>query len=207
LPLLSGPLPRLNGELMADGGLVEAVPFQSALAEGATHVLVLRSRAAEHRKHPANVATLTAVAHQHPALRKLVYEQPRLYNEAAATLAEVERDPHLRDRVRQIAIAGEDVVSRLERDRARIVAGQQAGARAIAAALSREPSELLWQPQAYRVSAPGLPETSPRAATPASQGRLHRPLPLPARALLERRPLPGRVSWSWSRPSRRRAGP
>ncbi len=217
LPLLGGPLPRLHGELMADGGLVETVPFRSALRDGATHVLVLRSRAVEHRKHPANMAALAAVAHQHPALRELLHEQPQLYNEAAATLAGLERDPSLRDRVVQIAVAQEDVVGRLERDRAQIVAGQQAGARAIAAALSREPAELLWQPQAYRIAGPVTTSEPASAALAASapgwvtrsgsRRRGRRLLPQPARALLERRPLPGPVSWSKSRSSRRRASP
>jgi predicted patatin/cPLA2 family phospholipase len=163
LPLLGGDLPRLHGELLADGGLVEAVPYQSALRDGATHVLVLRSRSAEHRKHPANSAALAAVARQHPALRELLHGQPQLYNTAADTLAELERDPALRDRVMQIAVPEQDVVGRLERNRARIIAGQQAGAREIAAALSREPSSLLWQPQAYHVSTPPASgaETSP----------------------------------------------
>lgn len=46
LPLLGGQLPRFRGELLSDGGLVDAVPFCAALRDGATHVLVLRSRAA-----------------------------------------------------------------------------------------------------------------------------------------------------------------
>jgi predicted patatin/cPLA2 family phospholipase len=178
LPLLGGPLPRLRGELMADGGLVEAIPFRSALRDGATHVLVLRSRAVEHRKHPANVAALAAVAHQHPALRELLHEQPWLYNEAASALAALADDPSLRDRVMQIAVAREDVVGRLERDRAQIIAGQQAGARAIAAALSREPAELLWQPQAYRVSAATQMAAPEQAMMPVSRRYRRRPLPL-----------------------------
>jgi hypothetical protein len=116
-------------------------------------------------------------------LRELLHEQPRLYNEAAATLAGLEhgRDPSLRDRVVQIAVAQEDVVGRLERARARIVAGQQAGARAISAALSREPAELLWQPQAYRVAATTAatgPAPEPVVAAPTPQRLPRRPLRL-----------------------------
>lgn len=157
LPLLGGSLPRFRDELLADGGLVEAVPYESALQDGATHVIVLRSRASTHRKHPANPATLAAVAHQHPALRELLRERSQRYNAAATTLAGLAENPVLRERLVQVVVPERNVVGRLEHNRARIIAGQQAGAQAIADVLSREPAALLWQPQAYRVSPAQLP--------------------------------------------------
>jgi len=172
LPLLGGDLPEYRGRLLTDGGLTEAVPFETARAEGATHVVVLRSRAASHRKHGANPAALAAVARQHPALRELLRERSGRYNAAAERL---EHDPVLRERVVQLAVPEPDVVGRLERDRARIVAGQQAGARAVAAALSREPAALLWEPRAYRVAPSplgGPAGEAPPAAAP-------RPFPRP----------------------------
>jgi predicted patatin/cPLA2 family phospholipase len=174
LPLLGGELPRFRGELMSDGGLVEAVPYRSALRDGATHVLVLRSRAANHRKDPAHPATLAAVARQHPALRELLRARSGRYNVAAEALAHADDDPELRSRVVQFAPSEADVVGRLERDRARVVAGQQAGAREIAAALCREPAALLWQPQAYRVTAapPPAPDVPLRATIAAARPRL-----------------------------------
>ena len=159
LPLLGGGLPRFRDELLSDGGLVEAVPYQSALRDGATHVLVLRSAAAGYRKHPDNSAALASVARLHPALRELLRKRSVLYNAAADTLAGLARDPALRERVVQIAVSEQDVVGRLEHKRTRIIAGLQAGAREIAATLSREPSTLLWQPQAYRISVLPSPET------------------------------------------------
>jgi predicted patatin/cPLA2 family phospholipase len=44
LPVLTGPLVRLGGHRLLDGGVAEPVPYRSAMRDGATHVLVLRTR-------------------------------------------------------------------------------------------------------------------------------------------------------------------
>ena len=44
LPLLAGPPVEFAGRRFYDAGLSESVPYRTALAQGATHVLVLRSR-------------------------------------------------------------------------------------------------------------------------------------------------------------------
>jgi predicted acylesterase/phospholipase RssA len=44
LPLLAGPPVQLDGRRFYDAGLSESVPYRTALAQGATHVLALRSR-------------------------------------------------------------------------------------------------------------------------------------------------------------------
>jgi predicted patatin/cPLA2 family phospholipase len=44
LPLLGGPPVALDGHRFLDAGLSAAIPVRAALADGATHVLVLRSR-------------------------------------------------------------------------------------------------------------------------------------------------------------------
>ena len=44
LPLLAGPPVALDGRRFYDAGLSESVPYRTALDQGATHVLVLRSR-------------------------------------------------------------------------------------------------------------------------------------------------------------------
>ncbi|GAB3116231.1 patatin family protein [Streptomyces calidiresistens] len=46
LPFLAGPPVRLGGHTFYDAGLAESIPYRTALAQGATHVLVLRSRSA-----------------------------------------------------------------------------------------------------------------------------------------------------------------
>ena len=46
LPLLAGPPIAIDGRRYIDAGLSAAIPFRAALAGGATHILVLRSRRA-----------------------------------------------------------------------------------------------------------------------------------------------------------------
>jgi predicted patatin/cPLA2 family phospholipase len=56
LPLLAGRPVRLGGQAFVDGGVTEPVPFRTALAQGATHLLVLRTRRAEQRVEPSRAA-------------------------------------------------------------------------------------------------------------------------------------------------------
>lgn len=46
LPLLAGPPVELGGRRYLDSGLSESIPYKTAMAQGATHVLVLSSRRA-----------------------------------------------------------------------------------------------------------------------------------------------------------------
>ncbi|MEV0144908.1 MULTISPECIES: patatin-like phospholipase family protein [unclassified Nonomuraea] len=56
LPFLAGPPVELAGRLYYDAGLAESIPYRTALAQGASHVLVLRSRPAP----PADTRTTAA---------------------------------------------------------------------------------------------------------------------------------------------------
>ena len=82
LPLLAGPPVQLDGRRFYDAGLSESVPYRTALAQGATHVLVLRSRreaataataaTAPDGRGPARSARMiarTALRRETPALR------------------------------------------------------------------------------------------------------------------------------------------
>lgn len=44
IPLLAGKPVQMGGRVLFDGGVAEPLPFPTAIAQGATHVLVLRSR-------------------------------------------------------------------------------------------------------------------------------------------------------------------
>jgi predicted acylesterase/phospholipase RssA len=44
LPFLAGPPVRLRGRRYYDAGVTETIPFRTPVAQGATHILVLRSR-------------------------------------------------------------------------------------------------------------------------------------------------------------------
>jgi hypothetical protein len=97
-----------------------------------------------------------------PALAELLSHRAERYNAAAEELAGRAGEPGLGGRVVQLAVPERDVVGRLERDRERVLGGQRAGAREVAAALCRDPAELLWRPQAYRVKRLRATGTPPR---------------------------------------------
>jgi predicted patatin/cPLA2 family phospholipase len=76
LPRLAGPPVELDGRRFYDAGLSESVPYRTALAQGATHVLVLRSRrdpvAVPDGRGPARSARViarTTLRRESPALR------------------------------------------------------------------------------------------------------------------------------------------
>jgi Patatin-like phospholipase len=48
LPFLAGPPVTLRGKRFYDAGVAESIPFRTPLAQGATHILVLRSRRPVH---------------------------------------------------------------------------------------------------------------------------------------------------------------
>ena len=52
LPLLAGQPVQIAGRRYVDGGLAEPIPFRTALQQGATHVLVLRTRRADQAAEP-----------------------------------------------------------------------------------------------------------------------------------------------------------
>jgi predicted patatin/cPLA2 family phospholipase len=53
LPLLAGPPVQLNGRRLIDAGLSAAIPFRAAIDQGATHMLILRSRRHGERVEPS----------------------------------------------------------------------------------------------------------------------------------------------------------
>lgn len=61
LPMLTGPLIRVGGHRLLDGGLAEAIPFHQALRDGCTHVLVLRTRRADEPARPPSRGEMLAV--------------------------------------------------------------------------------------------------------------------------------------------------
>jgi predicted patatin/cPLA2 family phospholipase len=86
LPVLAGRPITLGGSRYYDAGLAESVPFRQALRDGATHVLVLRSKAVQDETEEARVApSLSARFVARVALRR---HTPQL---KAAYLARRER--------------------------------------------------------------------------------------------------------------------
>jgi predicted patatin/cPLA2 family phospholipase len=151
LPVLAGAPVEIDGVRYADGGLIESMPFASAFRLGASHVVVLRSRWPEYRKTPYGRLSITLSRRAHPRLGDLVRERPRLYNEDAEHLEQA----MAMGRSDLLMVALPDAtgaVGQLERDRATIIRGVQAGAAAAAAEFCTGPVELHWQPRVYAVA-------------------------------------------------------
>jgi predicted patatin/cPLA2 family phospholipase len=140
LPMLAGPPIAVNGRRYIDAGLSAAIPFRAALAGGATHLLVLRSRrAGESVTTPGRLSgalTGRALRRASPALETAF--RSRVEREAAdeALLAHHDADPAMEPAILSIRPpADSPVPSRLERDLGVIRAGLEAGRAAAHAAL------------------------------------------------------------------------
>ena len=136
-----------------DGGLLEPIPYRTALREGATHVLVLRSRDAAYRAPRQGRLAERTLARVHPELVPLLRGCSDVYNRDAA---ELERSMPL---LRQVAVPpGSRLVPRFSIDRDRIIDSVRLGADTMAAALDgarvarlRPPEPALtraWRPEA-----------------------------------------------------------
>jgi predicted patatin/cPLA2 family phospholipase len=149
IPVIGGAPPVYRGEPMVDGGLLEPIPFPTAVREGATHVLVLRTRDAEQRVRPRSRFAELAVSRTLPELRPLMAAAGARYNrdaDALQALAERPDGPALM----QIAVPRDSrLVGRLSTDRGRIAESLRLGATAMASALYGEPGRLMWRPVPY----------------------------------------------------------
>jgi predicted patatin/cPLA2 family phospholipase len=103
IPILCGDVVAFRGQRYVDGGLVESLPYGAALREGATHVLVLRSRHVEYRFRdyptPARRMVERILRDAPDTLIELIRERPDRYNAEASAL----RSGQLADRVCQLA--------------------------------------------------------------------------------------------------------
>jgi predicted patatin/cPLA2 family phospholipase len=138
LPLLAGPPVELGGRRLLDAGLSAAIPFRAALADGATHVLVLRSRReGEVAEAPAGrSAALTerVLRRIDPAVARAFMTRAEQEAEDEALLARHATDARLRPHILSVRPAPESVSpGRLERDVAVVRAGLEAGRRALLA--------------------------------------------------------------------------
>ena len=139
LPLLAGPPVEIGGRRYLDAGLAESIPFRAALAAGATHVLVLRSRRPQDAERPSPVSRAVVGA----LLRRLGEPVRHGYLDRARRLAEDDAllDRHGADPALEPAMLAvrpppdSPRVSRLESDSGVIRAGLQAGHEAALAAL------------------------------------------------------------------------
>lgn len=143
IPVISRETVTLRGHQLADGGLIESVPFRTPLAEGATHVLALRSRDAGYRKGARariyGFAEDRVINRLPGMLAPMIRERPAIYDTDAAELAAAqEGDGLLAGRVLQLtATAGTPLVKRLETDAQKARAAMRAGAQVVLGQLAR----------------------------------------------------------------------
>jgi predicted patatin/cPLA2 family phospholipase len=141
LPLLAGPPVDLGGAQYLDAGLSAAIPFEAALADGATHVLVLRSRREGETAEPATGrgARLTARLLRRYGPQVAEAFLTRAEREAAdeARLARHAADASLRPHILSVRPAPDSPrPGRLERDIEVVRGGLEAGRLAIHAAFT-----------------------------------------------------------------------
>jgi predicted patatin/cPLA2 family phospholipase len=95
VPVLAGDVIDFRGRRYVDGGLLESLPYRAALRDGATHVLVLRSRHAEYRKSELRGARRRLVERlllgAPETVAEMVRERPTRYNDEASDLASPDR--------------------------------------------------------------------------------------------------------------------
>ena len=151
LPRLGGALPAFRGERMADGGLIEPIPYETPLREGATHVLVLRSRPARYRKPALSELGESLALRDHPGLAELYKARPGLYNRQAAELERAAAGRRDGAHVVQVAVPdGTRLVGRLGTNGERVTDALRLGALAMASMILTEAIDLCWQPVVYR---------------------------------------------------------
>ena len=147
IPVLTGAPPMYRGEPTVDGGLLEPIPYRTALREGATHVLVLRSRDASYRAPRQGRLAERSLARAHPELVPLLRSCSDRYNRDAAELERRAYGSPGLPLVRQIAVPeGSRLVPRFSIDRDRIIDSVRLGAYAMATALHGPRATQFWQP-------------------------------------------------------------
>ena len=132
VPLLNSAPQRFRGELLVDGGFLESVPFRSALREGATHVLALRTRDGGYRLPEYRRLAELAMRLVGPELVSLLRGRPQRYNGEADELEGLASHPAGRPSVTQVMVPRERrLVDHLDTDVAQIRECIRLGASAI----------------------------------------------------------------------------
>jgi predicted acylesterase/phospholipase RssA len=151
IPVIGGTPSSYRGEAMVDGGLLEPIPYLTAVREGATHVLVLRTRDAQQRVRARSRIAEIALSRVHADLRPVMAEAGARYNrDARALQALARRRPTDGPAVTQVAVPPDSrLVGRLSTDRGRMGESLRLGATAMASALYGEPARLMWRPVPY----------------------------------------------------------
>lgn len=135
LPLLAGPPVALDGRRFVDAGLSAAIPIRAALADGATHVLVLRSRREGEVVQPPSARTLAVTTRLlgriDPAVATAFRTRPEREAQDEELLARHAADPQRTPHILSIRPpADAPVPGRLEKDTALVAAAMEGGRQA-----------------------------------------------------------------------------
>ncbi|MBR7837488.1 patatin-like phospholipase family protein [Actinospica durhamensis] len=144
LPVLAGPAIGLGSGRYYDAGMAESVPYRTAIEQGATHILVLRSRVEPARWAPPAAPSRGARVTARTALRRESVHLRTTYLARAARLAEDddflagrEADPASAPAVLSIRPALEDgEIGKLTKDGPALAAALASGRRAARRALA-----------------------------------------------------------------------
>lgn len=137
LPILSGRPVSLGGSRFFDAGLSESVPYRTAVEQGATHVLVLRSRRADEQESSNSGRSAQLIArylarHGEGTAQAFLGRAERLLSDDEQ-LAGLEADPAAAPAVLSLRPPpGTPSISRLERDSAVVAEGIAAGESVVA---------------------------------------------------------------------------
>lgn len=136
LPLIGGPPVAMNGVRYLDAGLSTAIPFQAAIDDGATHLLLLRSRrAGDLASDPSGLGgrlTTRMLGRVSPAVRECYLTRGQREGADEQLLARHDGEPGLAPSILQIRPdPGSPVPSRLETDMEVVRAGLEAGRQAV----------------------------------------------------------------------------
>lgn len=142
LPLLAGPPVELAGRRFLDAGLSAAIPIRAAIADGATHVLVLRSRregeVAQAPSPRAEAITTRLLRRIAPAVATAFSTRPEREARDEELLARHAADPQLTPHILSLRPpASSPVPSRLERDLSLVQVALDGGREAAHALLAR----------------------------------------------------------------------
>lgn len=136
LPLMSGKPVGFGGSRWFDAGLSESLPFRTAVTQGATHVLILRSRRRDEQESSEGGRTANLIARYlsrySDELAAAFLARPSRLVEDDDLLDELQAPGSGEFEVMSLRPAiGTPTISRLERDDARILAGLEAGQAAV----------------------------------------------------------------------------
>jgi predicted patatin/cPLA2 family phospholipase len=145
LPLLAGPPVEFAGRRFYDAGVSESVPYRTALAQGATHLLILRSRRDPrplldgHRpSRSTRLLARTTLRRETPALRATFLARESRLAAEDQLLAQYEADPAHTPAVLSVRPpAGSPQVSRLATDGALLNAALESGRAAALAVFTK----------------------------------------------------------------------